>query len=104
MYPARPLESLRHHLEVRLRVLADRAGSHGLFALVGEAAVPAAPLNLALLGEYLPALEARPAASGSGFDVLVQPISVDITFGMAALETIRGIRKVIFLEHILLVA
>lgn len=27
------------------------------------------------------------------FDVLVQPISVDITFGMAALETIRGIRK-----------
>ena len=27
------------------------------------------------------------------FDVLVQPISVDITFGMAALETIRGIRE-----------
>ena len=27
------------------------------------------------------------------FDILVQPISVDITFGMAALETISGIRK-----------
>ena len=27
------------------------------------------------------------------FDVSVQPISVDITFGMAALETIRGIRE-----------
>jgi len=45
---------VRDHLEVRLRMLAHRAGLGGLGALVDEPAVAAAPSDLGVLGETLP--------------------------------------------------